>query len=275
MERLLAVLLVIGVIVMALAPVMAARDATDAMQQEAIDVAEFLPDRTRLARDQKFNATIGHSRPQDPWTTTQASTSPGIPVATVRADAIALHMVVRNGTTPQVLDRGAGLMGGTSRPIGGIGTHSVIAGHSDQRGRVMFDRIRELRRGDVITVVSSAGTLRYAVATASVVQPTDIAAVAPVEGKDLLTLLTCTNFDGRHHQARLLVTAERLPDEAPAPKVERKPMMPPDAEDESYFLGKPLPPGVQRWQMVHMGIAVLAFAWLVTLSVLWWRKDRT
>ena len=80
-------------------------------------------------------------------------------------------------TSQATLDAGAGHMYGTSLPVGGGSTHTVISAHSGLADRLMFDRLRglggEARKGDVFYLVTAGHTLAYRVVDISVVDPSD------------------------------------------------------------------------------------------------------
>lgn len=103
-------------------------------------------------------------------------------------------------------------MYGTSLPVGGRSTHTVISAHSGLADRLMFDRLRglggEARKGDVFYLVTAGHTLAYRVVDISVVDPSDFSKLRIVDGRDLATLLTCTPYGV--NDKRLLVTGERV-----------------------------------------------------------------
>lgn len=144
-------------------------------------------------------------------------------MATLSVPRLGLVLPVRAGTSDGVLARGLGHLSGTSLPVGGEGTHCVVAGHTDYRDLELFTHIGELEPGDVVTLSSAAGRLRYAVAQVRVTDPQDTGSLLAQPGRDLLTLLTCYPPGVNTH--RLLVTCERVEDgdardagDSPAPE---------------------------------------------------------
>lgn len=115
------------------------------------------------------------------------------------------------GATEQHLSDGVAVLHGTSLPIGGIGTRSVIAGHRGWYTDVRFLRLNMLQEGDEIFVEINGKTLTYIVHHKEVIKATEWQRLKPEEDQDMLTLLTCDPlvppFD-----YRLLVNAYRQPE---------------------------------------------------------------
>lgn len=135
----------------------------------------------------------------------QLSKPDGI-MASVDYPRLGIRLAVRHGTTADVLSSGAGHLPGTSLPVGGKGTRTVITGH---RGGTtpLFTRLGEARKGDVFHITAAGRTLAYRVVGIQVIQPDDTQALAPQKDKDLATLLTCTPYGV--NTERLLVTGVR------------------------------------------------------------------
>ena len=117
------------------------------------------------------------------------------------------------GDDDNTLAHGVGIMPGTSLPIGGRSTLSVISGHSGFNNQVIFDNIRHLKNGDRF-YVTALGQPRHAyrVYKRMVVAPSGKAALAPIriqQGKDITVLLTCTPIFINSH--RLLIFGKRVP----------------------------------------------------------------
>lgn len=127
-------------------------------------------------------------------------------MASVDYPRLGIRLAVRHGTTSDVLSSGAGHLPGTSLPVGGKNTRTVISGH---RGGTtpLFTRLGEARKGDVFHITAAGRTLAYKVVSIQVIQPDDIKSLAPQNGKDLATLLTCTPYGV--NTERLIVTGVR------------------------------------------------------------------
>ncbi|TDM12284.1 class C sortase [Macrococcus lamae] len=126
-------------------------------------------------------------------------------IATVKIPALKLHYPVYDQATPENLDRGVSRVAGTSFPVGGRSTNSVLAAHSYSPYHEWFTHIDRLKNGDKIIVNNFKETLYYKVFDRIIVMPDQVEAMAVRKGKDILTLLTCTPSG----KERLLIYAER------------------------------------------------------------------
>ncbi|MBQ2427495.1 MAG: class C sortase, partial [Ruminococcus sp.] len=114
-----------------------------------------------------------------------------------------------HGESDDVLTKGAAHLEHTSFPIGGENTHACISAHSGYPTQKFFDDIDELENGDEIYIYVLNRTMKYTVTDKDVVEPDDSSKLEVVQGKDLLTLVTCTPYGINSH--RLLIHAERVP----------------------------------------------------------------
>ena len=117
-----------------------------------------------------------------------------------------IETAVYLGACAENLDRGAAVLGQTSLPLGGENTNCVIAGHRTWNGVIFFHPLRELAEGSTVYITNPWETLAYTVCEVTTIAPTDTDAVRIREGRDLLTLFTCT-YPNTH---RVLVVCERL-----------------------------------------------------------------
>ncbi|MFL6061827.1 MAG: class C sortase [Marmoricola sp.] len=122
---------------------------------------------------------------------------------------IGVSLPIYHGTGSLALERGLGHLYGTSLPVGGAGTHAVLAGHSGIAGVTLFSRLNDVRLGDSFTVTVLDQTLTYQVDQIRTVLPSETQDLRPVVGKDFVTLLTCTPIGVNTH--RLLVRGIRVP----------------------------------------------------------------
>lgn len=113
--------------------------------------------------------------------------APGEPFAVIAIPAINVEWAVVDGTEPEHLRLGPGLMGHAALP-GEVG-NSVIAGHRTTWG-APFNRVDELAPGDRIMVESPTGTHVYEVTSQFVVAPEDFWVAEHREGA-WLTLTAC------------------------------------------------------------------------------------
>ncbi|OZG62972.1 sortase [Bifidobacterium lemurum] len=136
-------------------------------------------------------------------------------MGTIRVPKVSIELPIYHGTSESVLARGAGHLYGTSLPVGGESTHSVITGHRGLVEALMFTRIDELVEGDFIYVEVMGETLGYEVDRITVIEPDDDSQLTIVPGEDRLTLMTCTPYGVNTH--RLLVSGHRVSIPNPAP----------------------------------------------------------
>ncbi|QNE36513.1 class C sortase [Leifsonia shinshuensis] len=128
--------------------------------------------------------------------------------------SIGVDLPILHGTSDPTLAEGVGHLEGTSLPVGGLGTHAVLAGHRGLASATLFTNLDRVRDGDTFTLYVFGETLTYRVSSIAVVDPDQTTTLDPVPGKDLVTLVTCTPL-GINSQ-RILVTGERV---TPTPKV--------------------------------------------------------
>lgn len=121
---------------------------------------------------------------------------------------INVYLPVYKGTDDATLDRGIGIMENTSLPIGGMGSHCVLSGHSGLTLRTMFNSLDQLELGDCFYLHTYGYTLSYRIYAVRTVLPDEVLFnISKDEQRDLCTLLTCTPQGINTH--RLLVMGER------------------------------------------------------------------
>lgn len=125
----------------------------------------------------------------------------------IEIPAIAVNLPVAHGTEADTLEHSIGHVMGTSLPIGGSGTHAVLSGHSGMAGQKMFTDLHELKAGDMVYIHVLNEVLAYEVEAMETVRPEDTGSLSIVQGKDQLTLITCTPIGVNTH--RLLVHCGR------------------------------------------------------------------
>lgn len=109
----------------------------------------------------------------------------------VSAPTIGLRLPVYLGSTELKMSYGAAHMYGTSLPIGGETANSALAGHTGYIGRIFFDNIRSLKKGDKITVTTYWSRLNYKVTGSTIVKPDNPKYFTLKDSEDLLELITC------------------------------------------------------------------------------------
>ena len=127
----------------------------------------------------------------------------------VEIPLIRVNLPIYHGTASETLDVGIGHLLGSSLPVGGESTHSVLTAHSGMAGQKMFSDIDQLEEGDVFYLQILGETLAYQVDAIHVVLPHDTTYLGITQGEDQCTLVTCTPFGVNTH--RLLVRGSRIP----------------------------------------------------------------
>lgn len=126
----------------------------------------------------------------------------------VEIPKININIPMYAGTSDQVLEMGAGHLEGTSLPIGGNSTHSVITAHTGLPKAKLFTDLNKLEIGDKFYIHNIEGVLAYQVDQVLVIEPTDFKDLLIEPGHDYVTLLTCTPIMVNSH--RLIVRGHRV-----------------------------------------------------------------
>lgn len=127
----------------------------------------------------------------------------------VSVPKINVTLPIYHGTDSGTLERGIGHLLGTSLPVGGNSTHSVLTAHSGMASQRMFSDLPQLKEGDVFYLEILNETLAYQVDQIKTVLPHDTTYLGIEVDADLCTLVTCTPFGVNTH--RLLVRGHRIP----------------------------------------------------------------
>ena len=130
-------------------------------------------------------------------------------MAYVDIPKINVYLPVQHGTDAETLERAVGHVAGTSLPVGGSSTHAVLSAHSGMASSKLFSDIDQLAEDDMFYIHVLGDTLAYKVDSINTVQPTDTRLLQIEDGKDYVTLVTCTPFGVNTH--RLLVRGHRVP----------------------------------------------------------------
>lgn len=131
-------------------------------------------------------------------------------IGVISIPKIAVRLPIFDQTTEAFLAKGAAYLEGTSFPIGGESTHSVISGHRGLTEAKLFTDLPDLEKGDRFYIeLGEAEIHAYQVDDIKVVEPTDVSSLQIEKGKDYITLVTCTPYMINSH--RLLVRGHRVP----------------------------------------------------------------
>lgn len=138
----------------------------------------------------------------------------------VEIPCINVNLPIYHGTGNDSLERGIGHLLGSSLPVGGESTHSILTGHSGMASQKMFTDLEQMELGDVFYLNVLGETLAYQVVEINTVLPHDTSLLGIEDGKDICTLVTCTPYGVNTH--RLLVCGSRIPYEEAEVIVEEK-----------------------------------------------------
>ena len=114
---------------------------------------------------------------------------------------------IHHGTENAVMQIGIGHLQGSSLPVGGKSTHAVLTGHRGLPSVSLFTDLDQLKKGDRFYLRILNKTLCYRVDQIVTVLPNNLEQLAIKDGKDYVTLVTCTPYGVNSH--RLLVRGRR------------------------------------------------------------------
>lgn len=161
---------------------------------------------TRVIISDPFGTISQRGQQQD---VTASFLTVGEVMATIQIPKIGIKLPIYEGTTEEVLQKGIGWLQGTSLPVGGSSTHSVLTGHRGLPTSKLFTDLDKLEVSDEFFVRNSSEILAYQVRDIQIIEPEDVGVLGIVEGEDRTTLLTCHPYI--INSQRLLVLGERIP----------------------------------------------------------------
>lgn len=178
---------------------------------------------------------------------------------------IDVYLPIYHGIGNDALSLGCGHMPQSSLPVGGENTHAVLSSHTGSASAALFTDLELLETGDLFYIHILDLTLAYEVDNISVVLPTAIDAINIENGKDLVTLVTCTPYGVNSH--RLLVRGQRTD------------MREADASEDILIQEEdPMVStwSVKYWQAILAGLAAAALILIFVLTARFlvraWRK---
>lgn len=128
-------------------------------------------------------------------------------MGTIEIPKISVNLPIYHGTTEEVLSIGVGHIEGSSLPVGGKNTHSILTGHRGLPNSKLFTRLDELEKGDLFYIRVGNKILAYRVNEIKVIKPEAAEELSIKAEKDMVSLITCTPYGINSH--RLVVTGER------------------------------------------------------------------
>lgn len=129
----------------------------------------------------------------------------------VIVDKIGVRLAISHGTEDEVLHDGVGHLKGSSLPVGGESTHAALFGHRGLPSASLFTDLDQIEVGDYFQVNILGRVLNYRVDQILVIEPHETDPLEIVEGKDYVTLVTCTPYAVNTH--RLLIRGVRVEEE--------------------------------------------------------------
>lgn len=126
----------------------------------------------------------------------------------VSAPSINMKLPIYLGASEYNMSCGAAHLTYTSLPIGENDSNCVLSGHTGYIGRIFFDYIRNLQKGDTVEITNYWDKLSYEVVDMKINKKYQSSDCYITEGKDLLTLITCIS-DGMGGFDRYYVICER------------------------------------------------------------------
>ena len=125
----------------------------------------------------------------------------------IEIPSINIKLPIYYGTSVDILKKGVGVLEGTSLPVGGENTHSVLSAHTGLANQKLFTDIDKLKDGDVFYLHILKKDLAYKVNQIKVIHPDEIDELKISDDKDYVTLLTCYPYG--INTERLLVRGDR------------------------------------------------------------------
>lgn len=179
----------------------------------ALDQNEVL---RRMDLAEGYNTSLDPSKLGDPYTEKEKAGRAEYArmleieekIGFVEIPKIKERLPIYAGTSMEVLEKGAGHLEGTSLPIGGPSTHTVITAHRGLPKAKLFRHLDKMEKGDIFYIHNLETVLAYEVDQILVVEPWDFEPVLVTPGKDYATLLTCTPY--MINSKRLLVRGHRI-----------------------------------------------------------------
>ena len=126
----------------------------------------------------------------------------------IRIPKLDVRLPIYHGSSDSVLQRAVGHYEGSSLPIGGVNSHCLLTGHRGLPSAKLFTNLDELVEGDLFFIDVLDEVHAYEVDSICTVLPDEVDNLNVIEGRDLVTLITCTPYGVNSH--RLLVRGSRV-----------------------------------------------------------------
>lgn len=128
-------------------------------------------------------------------------------MGSIEIPKISVNLPIYHGTSDAVLSNAVGHVEGTSLPVGGNNTHSILTGHRGLPSSQLFTRLDEMEEGDLFYIKVCDEVLAYQVQKIQVIKPEEVECLEIQQDRDLVSLITCHPYGINTH--RLVITGER------------------------------------------------------------------
>ncbi|SQF82473.1 sortase SrtC4 [Streptococcus equi subsp. zooepidemicus] len=172
----------------------------------------------RIALAKAFNASLHDVSLRDPYSDEQKKAGRTEyarmlelheQMGHVEIPKIKMDLPIYAGTSNEVISKGSGHLEGTSLPVGGKNTHTVLTSHSGLPSAKLFSDLSKVKKGDIFYIHNIKEILAYQVDQIKTIEPDNFSDLLIVPKKDYATLLTCTPIGINTH--RLIVRGHRVP----------------------------------------------------------------
>lgn len=171
-----------------------------------------------LLNAEEYNKKLNHNSIQDVFSTDKVSydklyddllkvTDDGL-MGYIEIPKINIKLPIYHSTSEEALEKGVGHLKGSSLPIGGVGTHAILAAHRGLPTSKLFSDLDKVLIGDKFYISILGETLVYQVDNVATVTPSELDLLDINKDKDYITLVTCTPYGINSH--RLLVRGTRI-----------------------------------------------------------------
>ncbi|MEN4334892.1 class C sortase [Streptococcus pyogenes] len=172
----------------------------------------------RIALAKAFNASLHDVNLKDPYSDDEKTKGRAEyarmlelheQIGHVEIPKIRVDLPIYAGTSDEIISKGSGHLEGTSLPVGGENTHTVLTSHSGLPSAKLFSDLAKLKKGDIFYIHNIKEILAYQIDQIKIIEPDNFSDLLIVPGKDYATLLTCTPVGINTH--RLIVRGHRVP----------------------------------------------------------------
>lgn len=183
----------------------------------------------RISLAKAFNETLHNVTLEDPYSEAERRLGKAEyahmlevkeKIGHVEIPSIDSDLPIYAGTSEETISKGVGHLEGTSLPVGGANTHTVLTSHAGLPSAKLFTDLSKVKEGDVFYIHNIKEVLAYQVDRIEKIEPTDFSNLVVIPGGDFATLLTCTPIGINTH--RLIVRGHRIPYEDAKAKPQKK-----------------------------------------------------